>query len=190
MKRLICAIVLVASASPAMALGGYFGIGFARATALDMGDPGAGTQDDTDTSLSAFLGYEFSRQLSGELNYVNLGKFTTDYREPGYTSHTEAKAHAISATLVGLLPFAGEFGAFGRAGVAFASVDGNGSDSDGSSVSASGSSTSPVFGIGLQYGFESKYLFRVEFDRYQDVGNDETGKSDFNTIGVSAAVRF
>lgn len=195
-KEVIVALAaLVMSAStPVLAQGGYAGLGIGQSTVQDVDTidfgPGVSTSvDDTDTSFKVFGGYRFNKNFAAEAAYERLGKVSVRYDDGVDWVKMEAEATAITFTALGFMPINEALSVFGRFGFAMADVDVDASNSLGDSASTSGSSTSPVFGVGIQYDLPT-VLIRAEFTRYTDVGDNDTGESDVDVVGVSAGIKF
>lgn len=192
-KKLVVVLAMIAS-TPVLAQGGYAGLGIGRSTVQDVDTidfgPGVNTSvDDTDTSFKFFGGYRFNRNFAAEVAYEKLGKVNVSYDDGIDWIKMDAEASSITFTALGLMPVNESLNIIGRFGFAMADVDADASNSLGDSASASGSSTSPVFGIGLQYDLPT-VLVRAEFTRYTDVGDNDTGESDVDVIGISAGIQF
>ena len=46
------------------------------------------------------------------------------------------------------------------------------------------------FGVGVKYDFDRDIGIRGEFERFTNIGNDTTGKSDIDLISASILYRF
>jgi OOP family OmpA-OmpF porin len=205
-------LILGLAATPSMALaeGWYGGLGFGNTKAKDdttcsdlsgILDPGYScSTDDKDTGKKVFVGYQFNKNGAVEFGYVDLGKFTASasgtVTPPGITvsASGDTKAKGFNVTLVGSLPVTNEFAVLGRIGLFRWDVDASASASGGG-VSAGGSDSATgadlTFGVGAQYDFSKTVGARVEWERFQDLGDQgTTGQSDVDLLSLSLVFRF
>ena len=188
MKKLV-AIALMSAAPLAFADAGfYMGAGVGQ-TSFDVGDT-AGTGinvDDSDTGFKIYGGYKFNPNFAVEAGYADIGSATMDF--PGFFN-AEVEASALFVDAVGSLPLNEQFSVFGRVGLAMTNteltvnVPGLGSetlDDDEAEIK---------FGLGAQFSFSKNVALRGEWERYVDVGGDNTGEGDVDVIGLSVNVMF
>jgi len=199
---------LAAIPSTAQAAGWYGGIGFGNSTVKDdsscsdvasLFDPGFScSTDDTDTGWKVFIGNQFNKNAAIEFGYVDLGKTTasasgTVLGTPVSLSG-DVKAQGFNVDLVGSLPVNNEFSFLGRIGLFRWDVDASASANVGGfpgSASESDTGVDLTFGLGAQYDFTKNAGVRVEWERFQDVGNeDTTGQSDVDLLSLSLVFRF
>lgn len=196
----------------AQSQGWYIGAGAGQSRANNAGgcsdlngvfDPGFScTSNDTSTGWRLFTGYQFNPNLALEAAYVDLGSFKTSASGtvtgiPSSASGSD-KASGFSLDAVGTLPLSQEFGLIGRVGIfawsldASASASGGGIFPPGSTVTVSDkpSGTSLDFGVGIKYDFNGNIGVRAEWQRFQSIGNSDTGKSDIDLISASLLYRF
>jgi len=155
--------------------------------------------DDTDTGWRLFGGYRFNPNGAVELGYVDLGKAKlNDVRGTvtgiPVTASGDFKATGVDVSLLGLLPFTKEFGGMARIGLMYWDAKSSASASAlGFSAGASDSATGTdlTYGLGLTYDFTNTVGGRLEWQRYQDVGDDNTtGKTDIDLLSLSVLFRF
>lgn len=167
----------------------------------DLGlDPGCSfSVDDKDTGWRLFGGYRFNPNGAVELGYVDLGKAKIkDVRGTvtgiPVTASGDFKATGVDVSLLGLLPFTKEFGGMARIGLMHWDAKASASASAlGFSTSASDSATGTdlTYGLGLTYDFTNTVGGRLEWQRYKDVGDDNTtGKADIDLLSLSVLFRF
>ena len=146
-----------------------------------------------DTGFKVFAGYEFTRYLSVEGGYFNLGRFSyvaTTF--PPGTLNGDIRLQGLNLDGVLSLPITQRFSAFGRAGLtcvgAKDAFSGSGQlrvlDPNPKKTSFDGK-----FGGGLQYDFTRAVGMRAEVERYRvpdAVGNQ--GDIDLYSLGL--LVRF
>ena len=161
-------------------------------------DPGYSCSvGDTATGWKVFAGYQVNEYFAAEIGYVNLGKFTgsangTITSVPANFDFS-AKANGISADAIGSWPLTPEFALIARLGLYSWSLDVSGSASGGGTSIGAGekaSGSSANFGFGVRYDFDRFVSLRAEFQRFKDVGDSNTGKSDVDLLEVSVAYHF
>ncbi len=206
----VVVLILELAATPAMAqsAGLYGGIGFGNSTVKDdtscsdlagLFDPGFScSSDDTDTGWKVFIGNQLNENAAVEFGYVDLGKITgsasgTVLGTP-VSVNADVKAKGFNVSLVGSLPVSNEFSFMGRIGLFRWDIDATASANVGGfpgSASESDNGVDLSFGLGAQYDFSKKAGIRAEWERFQDVGNqDTTGQSDVDLLSLSLVFRF
>jgi OOP family OmpA-OmpF porin len=208
----VAVLILGLAAIPTMAQaeGWYAGLGFGNTKAKDAGscsdlsgilDPGYSCSvDDKDTGKKLFVGYQLNKNGAVEFGYVDLGKFTVSasgrVTPPGVavTASGDTKAKGFNVTLVGSLPVSNEFAVLGRIGMFRWDVDASGSASGAGvsvGVSESDNGVDLTYGVGAQYDFTKNAGVRVEWERFKDVGNQNTtGQSDIDLLSLSIVFKF
>lgn len=187
MKQLIGMIAALLLAIPASAqnLGGvYLGGGLGQSDAKDGCDgisgPGVSC-DSEDTAWRLFGGYQLNTNLALELGYTDLGEVSAT--GPGGSASAEATALEVSA--LGMFPIAEGFSLYGKAGVYRGEVDASGPGG-----SASEDNTDFTLGAGVQFDMTRNIALRGEWQRYMDMGGEETGESDVDVLSVNVLYRF
>jgi OOP family OmpA-OmpF porin len=140
-----------------------------------------------DTKAAAFGilgGYQISRNFAAELGYHDFGRVTLS--GPGSAN---IKANAAELVGLGAYPFANRFSVYGKLGAYHAeaklSAPGSGS------ASLKDRNTDLTFGFGAQYDVTREAGVRAEWQRYKNVGGDDTGgKHDIDVISVGLIWRF
>lgn len=150
---------------------------------------------------SLTLGYQFFRFLAVEAAWVDLGdaeyKASVEVDDGTFIIPLDTKVtnDSAGATLsaLGILPFAGNWQVYGRAGVYFASNDLDvTASSGGESVAGEDSDNTQEFYWGLGAGYtQAQWTLRLEYQQYMDVGDDSTtGESDIDRITLGAIYKF
>lgn len=192
--RVVSALALGIAVTPiAHAEGGYAGVGFGQTSVdvdciLDI----SCSADDSDTALKIFGGYQFNPNFAIELGYYDLGeaKLTGTDSFLGFT-RARAEASGINFAVVGSFPVTERFTLMGKAGFFRWEVDYSEFTSSFGSYSASETGFDPMFGIGGAFNFSEKLGIRVEYEKFLDVGDeDTTGQSDVDLISASLVFRF
>jgi OOP family OmpA-OmpF porin len=157
-------------AGPAAAqdMGFYAGAAFGQAETDGVCDIAAGfvgvSCDEKDTAWKIFGGYQVNRNFSVELGYANFGEATVT--GPGGTATIEGNAFDLVA--VGSLPLADRFSVYGKLGLYRADFE----VSNTLGFSEDASETGLTFGVGLRFDITRNLAARLEWQRYQEVGDD------------------
>ena len=164
--------------------GWYAGASLGQSTVQDCdvsGFPGASC-DDKDTAWKLFGGFQINRTFSVELGYANLGEGTAS----GGGVNASIESNAWELVGVGMFPIASQFSLYGKLGLFRAD-----SDLSGNLGSGSDSSSGLTFGVGGQYDFSRNMGVRAEWQRYADVGGDNTGgESDIDVMSIGVVFKF
>jgi len=195
---LAVALAMGVGVAQAAGPGGYVGGGLGEARALDLNnsacsqlndllDPGFSCSvDDSKTAFKLFAGAQFNDYLAAEASLVYLGNFEgsangTIGGSPEHL-HFRYEASGISGDMVGTLPITNEFSLLGRVGVFLWSVTDIFDDvTNGVSLD---------YGAGVEYDFTRNVGLRAEYVKYQDVGDNNTGKTDIDVTSLSLIYRF
>src|SRR3954468_143142 len=183
-------LAATALAGPALAQaqesGAYAGLSIGQSKAKDAceGVPGSGIScDDTDTAWKVFGGYQFNRYVAGEAAYTDFGKA----KASGFGVSAEIKSNAWEAVAVGAYPIGTSgFAPYAKLGVYRGEVK----LSSNVGVSAKETTTDLTYGIGVRYDFMRNFAVRAEWQRYNDVGGGDVGKSDIDVISIGALYKF
>ncbi len=192
MKQVVLAALFVVS-SPVFAQG-YVGVGLGQSSAdveaVDFGPGVTASIDDTDTAFKIFAGYAINPNFALEAGYTDLGEVGVDYTDGINWVKERYEVNAFYVSAIGSVPV-GQANLFAKFGFARWDLDGSASASTGASASASWSGTDPLLGIGVSFNATDVLMLRAEFERFMDIGDEnESGQSDVDVIGVSAAVKF
>ena len=194
--------------------GTYIGIGPGVATAVGLDDDliiaaewlqaitGAdtvATADDSSTGAKFFVGYAFNKFFALEGFYANLGEYTiTAVADDGFDSTAVDKwtVRGFGVAATGALPLNNWLALFGKLGFVSWDLEYESTISDTTGLSGilftgSESGTSPLFGVGAEFDFSSRWALRAEYERYIDIGEQDTfGHFDVDLMSVSAIFRF
>lgn len=154
----LVAAALLATLAPAPADAGTSvgaNVGSARADGGDF--------DGSDTSWKLHIGTDMTEFIGGEISYVEFDGF-------GPEIHAWAPAITIGVPL-------GNARLYGKGGVAFADVEGQG-------LSDEYSDEEPFWGVGLRFGLLPGLGFRTEYERYR------VGSTDFDMAQVGLELTF
>lgn len=186
MKALVVATALLISASAfAQSSGFYAGGAIGQATVKDFCEGISGTGiscDDKSTAIKVFGGYSVNANFAAEIGYTDFGKVDVSLG----SRTADAKASAVEALAVGSYGITQKLSLYGKAGLYRAAVKG------GSNFGFSAESTNNdlTFGAGVLFSFTPSIAARAEWQRYQDVGGGDVGKSDIDVISLGVLYRF
>lgn len=160
--------------------------------------------DDSDTAFSAVFGYRFSRYLSLEATYTDLGKLqhhatgTINFGPPiglvPLNTNIEISAKGPTLAVLGAVPVNPKFDLHARAGLFFSKTElkvsaSAGGQSESDSISAN--SEDFFYGLGVGFNVGEHWTFGADWTTYKDVGDkDKTGEGDIRTLTVSGFYRF
>jgi OOP family OmpA-OmpF porin len=196
-NRVVLATVAALVATPVFAqeTGFYAGGALGQAKAKDAcsditGSGFVGGCDDKDTAWKIFGGYQFHRNFAAELGYVDLGEFTASGTFLGAPASGSVEAKGVELTALGIIPFTQQFSAYAKAGAFRWDVDTRAAV--GAAAAGGGDKgTDFTYGVGLKYDFTRNIAARVEFQRYNNVGETSTtGQSDVNLWTAGVMFRF
>jgi OmpA-OmpF porin, OOP family len=164
--------------------------------------------DDSDTTLSVFGGYRFTRYISVEAGYLDLGDLTYNgnatFRRnffsivPGSVRLT-ANTKGGYVTALGSLPITGVWEIYGRAGF-FVEVTDVSATATVAGITAteddSATAVDSILGIGTAFHFGEHFSVRLDYqrlialdDNYYD-DEDEVAGTDANIFNLNAVFRF
>jgi len=151
------------------------------------------SNDRSDTSLGFSVGYLFNRNFALEGAYTRLGDFNYSAAASSPAADTisgKYKAHALSG--IGILPLRQSWSVYGKAGVTRTTTDLEASSDTGAVAvgNASASRTGLVIGAGAMYDFNRNVFARAGWDRYAQIGSDDTGKGHADVYSVGVGYRF
>ena len=145
-----------------------------------------GSCDERDAAWKLFGGYQFNRIFGAEAGYTKLGEAHMRGTLVGAPASAQAEASGFEVVGVATLPVSGQFAVYGKAGFLRWDVD-----LSGAGISIADTGTSITLGAGFQYHLTRRLAVRAEWQRYNDVGNDNTtGKSDVDVLSIGLAIKF
>jgi len=175
--------------------GFYIGGALGQSQAKDACDPSglgfSGGCDDKDGTWKIFGGYNFNRNLAVELGYVDFGEFNaTGSTALGLPATASVEAQAIELLAIGSFPITQQLYAYVKGG-AFR-WDADSRVAIGAVSAATGDDgTDWTVGLGLRYDFTRNVGARIQYQRYNNVGNaGSTGNSDIDQWTIGVMYRF
>jgi OmpA-OmpF porin, OOP family len=153
----------------------YAGVNVGKSKFKDIcGVPGVTGCDETDTALSIFGGYQFSRNFGAEIAYVELGK--AHFVSPGGNSTVESTGFEFSG--IGTFPINEKLSLYGKLGFFLWDADLKGP------TAVSDDGTDLTFGFGARWNFTKSLAGQVQWQRY------DVSDADVDVIGVGVLFRF
>jgi OOP family OmpA-OmpF porin len=159
-------------------------------TDLDPSNGFVGNCKDTDTAFKIFGGAQFTRNWGGEIAYVDFGKATADGTLLGTPATARMKVNGLAVDATGTLPLGDQFAVFAKLGLLGWHVDSSASLSGLGSGSMSASGSSLTYGIGAEWNFTKAFGVRAEWEHFDKVGDDSTGKSAIELGSIGIVYRF
>lgn len=165
------------------------------------------TQDDTDKGWGVHVGYRFNRFVAAEAGYIDLGRFNYENQVQLqatfsgfgsgvfiFDSDARFQSRGPFASMLGMYPITERFDVHVRGGIFFADTRvrlrtalADVPDSV-ASIEFKDDSQELFAAIGASWNINEGYSLRVEYQRFLDVGDDETGEEDVSF--VNAAILF
>jgi OOP family OmpA-OmpF porin len=167
-----------------MIRGAYVGGSIGQAKQTDACRGALISCDDTDRAWRILAGYRFNPYIGAEIGYHDLGKAT--FISGGTTF--EFKANAWELVAIGAFPLVDRLSAYGKLGVYRGEMKGN-SNTFGPAA-AKDTNTDFTLGLGLQYDVLRNLGVRGEYQKYNDLGGSNLGKSDVDVWSVGVIWRF
>jgi OOP family OmpA-OmpF porin len=175
---------LVALPAAAQEPGWYAGISVGQSKYNNQCDglPSGVSCDENATTWKLFGGYQLNRSLAFELGYSNeLAKASAS----GFGVNVDAKASAFELVAIPSYPI-GDFSLFAKLGLYLADT----TVTTNVGMSGSDSNSSWTAGLGAGYNFTKNIGARMEWQRYNRVGGDNTVRSDVDVFNVGVLYRF
>lgn len=165
----IAAALLAVATAPAMAEGLYVGGSIAKPDWSANRINGV-SGDSSGTGLKLYGGYQFNPNFALEGSVFRLGRLSGN--------NGDAKADGVALDAVGMLPFATDWTALAKLGVASVKTRAGGDDDR---------STIPKFGLGVQYNLSKTMAIRGEWERYRLDAFDRKSNNDQYSIGLNVS---
>ena len=191
MKNLLAAVAISTVSATAMAQdqGWYVGGGFGQSKAKDFCNSGllagATSCEDTDVTIKAMGGYQFTRNFAVEFGAAVLGSFESR----GPAGRVTVDVGIAEATGVGILPLGDKFSVFGKFGLYTSAARWERRTTTINDEERK-TNTDFTYGIGLGFAITPKLVLRADWQRYQDVDAGGFGKSDADLMTLGMVYRF
>ena len=159
--------------------------------------------DDSDIGWALYVGYRFNNYLAAEIGYVDLGEALYDadisVTTVGETFPVEASVRFTSAgpsaAVLGIFPVNERFDVHAKAGLYFADtrvrtrIRDVEFDENLFHEEIDSGEQEAFFGVGGAWNINDSYSLRFEYQRFLDVGDDESFESDVDLLAVSVLFR-
>lgn len=140
--------------------------------------------DNSDTSLRAELGFQFTRVLGLELGYTSFG---TLFKANNSNVNASQDADAWTASLLAGVPV-GPLKLYGRVGAARYNLDSSGTV--GGVPVENHNATKPYYGAGLEFDLSHNVMLRAEYQLYRDISGIDGSKDDVQAWYGGVGFRF
>lgn len=151
--------------------------------------------DKRDTAYKVQIGYQFNQYFAVEGGYIDLG--AAEYKaeiDGGATGKVEYETTGVNIGAVAVMPLTSSFSLLAKFGLIRSDVDFTVRASAGSvsaSETESGTQIDTYVGLGAQYAFTDNFAARVEYDNYNNVGDDnKTGEAKVKLLSAGLVVKF
>jgi len=177
MKPSVLALAILCTLTPAARAASNDGIvgAYARVEvgrsyfALSNTSPQMGS-DDHANAVKLFGGFRFDEHLGVELGYAALGSFGESAVLGAASATQDLKARSAFAAVTGKLPVRDSFALHGRLGLSSGKVSGTDLHPPGDALT--GSKTSVLFGVGVEYRPRSNLALTLNYDSYGKLSNE------------------
>lgn len=144
-----------------------------------------GSCDDNGLYWKVFGGYQFNSYFGFEIGYADFGK--KEQTTTGVGSDN-LDGNGVDAVLVLTVPFTEAFGIFAKYGIYHWNLERVVTGPGAMSVDTNGRDI--TFGFGARYNFTRSFSLRLEWQRYQNMGDAFTGDFDVDTGLIGIAFKF
>lgn len=153
---------------------------------FDISCPAGSSCDDTDTAYKIYGGLEVNEYISMEVGYADLGETSVT----GATTGT-AEANGMTLAMVGTFAVSPSITLIGRGGMNILNLEVNGPIAGTPTNNEGDTDVAWSLGLGAQYNFTKSVGLRVEYERFFDVGDeDTTGETDVDLISAGVVFKF
>jgi OmpA-OmpF porin, OOP family len=196
LNGLVCLALSTGTAFAPLAVqaeGGYAGASFGKTSVdLECDLDITCAADDSDTGFKVYGGYQFTPNLAVEFGYVDLGEVTASGTDSFLgTTSVLIEASGFTLAAVGTIPLGDRFGLLGKAGFFRWDVDASATSSVFGSASDNETGTDLFLGFGGFMNLGKNLSLRVEWERFMDVGDeDTTGSTDVDLLSAGIVFRF
>ena len=155
-----------------------------------------GVSSSLDTKVTGYklqAGYKFNQNFGIEGGYVDLGKSKYTATVTGGSFLADIKVTGWTLAGIGVLPLGNAFSVFGKLGGVYADVKVTATARSGTAAaSARGSDTSwsPNYGAGLMYALSPAATLRLEYERFSNMGGNNSAKGDVDLLSLGLQWAF
>ncbi|MBI1395273.1 MAG: outer membrane beta-barrel protein [Betaproteobacteria bacterium] len=149
----------------------------------------SGVCDESNGSFQVFGGYRFSRYGGVELSYHDFGKARSIGTQNGTAIDGFWRGFGVGLGAVGILPIGERVEAAAKVGVMYWSAEADRFLSTRAKLTDSGFNLTA--GVFATWYFMPQAGLRLEYDRFQNVGDEKTlGQFDLDTVSLNLVARF
>lgn len=186
----VVALVLSFASAPALAQDSSWfvglGVSYLKADEACPGAAAGAACDDKATIWKIFGGYQFNSYLGIELGLSDMGDWPASVTGLGAAT---AKLRVFETVFVGTLPLSQRFSIYGKGGIY--QWDADYEFPAGVAGSADANGKDYTYGAGVKFNFTRNTALRLEWQRYNKVGDPATtGSFNADVFGVGALVSF
>lgn len=148
--------------------------------------------DNDELGAGAFVGYNLNSWLAIEAGYDYFGKMKAVYPALGAPTINAPYEGTVQGVELGLKPnwsLTQALTVFGKAGTLAWWTDVNGQEVN-FQHHASNNGWSPMLGAGFEYALSKKWLARLEYQWFNEVGGSETGGNSINMLSAGIVYSF
>jgi len=161
----------------------FVGVSAGQST-IDASCPAASSCDDTDMAWKIYGGLEVNEYIAMEFGYADLGEATSS----GATVGT-AEVNGMTIALVGNFALSPRFSLIGRGGMNILNYDVVATGAE--PINEGDTDIAWSLGLGGQYNLTKALGLRLEWERFFDVGDeDTTGEADVDLISAGIVYKF
>jgi OOP family OmpA-OmpF porin len=160
--------------------------------------------DKKDTGFKVFAGYEFTENIAFELDYFDLGETNFKLRDYPFQGQLvdldngETTYDGWGFSVVPKIEVAHSLFIFGRVGFVNSTVEtktivspaAGGPFFPDTPDKRRSRDMSGRFGAGIQYDLTPEFAVRAEYEKLQNLGDDETGEVDTDFLTASIVYKF
>lgn len=182
----------------------------ARTRALD---GYSSTFDDSSGVWAVNVGYQWNRYFAVEVGYIDLGQaaYTANFTssdnddlttDPTYSFRARFENSGPTVAALGIFPFGDKFEIHGRGGILFSRSRFTLPVVDAATPPLTAATpltlssrearerTSDFFvGVGGGWNINENFTLRIDYQRYLDVGDNDTGEADIDLVALSVLFR-
>ncbi len=166
----------------------YLGASLGQATS-DISCPAATSCDDSDTAWKVYGGLEVNEFISMQFGYVDMGKVGYSGAKAG-----SREVNGVTMQLVGTYSLNPRLSLLATGGMNILNAEVNGTIAGTPNNNSGDTDVAWSAGLGAQYNFTNSLGFRLEWERFFEVGSSDfnggTGEADIDLISAGLVYKF
>jgi OOP family OmpA-OmpF porin len=143
----------------------------------------------TDSGWKGFAGYQFTPNWGVEGVAAEFGKAKASGNILGNDVTAEARVWGWGLAGTATWPVTREYDVFGKLGIFHGVVEAS-ATSGGTTAKLSGRSNTAMVGAGVRWSFSGNWGARLEWERYNKIGDPVSGTSDADFISIGIEYRL